>query len=718
MNIANRRARARYAIAFAAADRWAKRLETRGDNKRDVAEAGPGAADSLARRKDYVARETTRKVARELSGQGLLSRALERRIGLSLDLDIYPPSEQARRAGRPVARITRGGGGDTEGDPIATGFLVAQGLLLTNHHVLPTKAEAVGLSANFLYEYSERGLARGRYHALDPDSFFHSDQSLDFALVAINPIGQDGGPLDDLGLVSLIEATPKVLVGQPVNIIQHPQGRGKSYAIRENRLVDILDTGFLHYETDTLGGSSGSPAFSQNWELVALHHSGVPNIVDGKIFARNGAEWDPETMTDDDVEWVANEGIRVSAIVGALRELKMAQPDQQVRLDKLIGSTGDPLRVVERIAQVTPNNPTLSGGAAVSQNNFYFSGPVTINIIGGSSPAIEATPAAIAAIATPPIQALEKKQNFDRNYAKRKGYDPNFLGLSLPPPVVSAGRLDEMYRDHDGAVLALPYHHFSIAMNETRRMCMWAASNADYSAAVRDDRPRAAFGGEDWRLDPRLPEELQIQNDEFYGPARRIDRGHVVRRDDNCWGATPLEIEYANADSYHWSNCTPQHEAFNQEHAQKAEYKGVVGIWGGLESLIAKALEKHDFKATIFAGPVLDNQNDPRADLGGGEIQYPTRFWKIIAIAAEPGAASAATAYGFVLDQGDVLARFGIEAIDVSPFKAHQYPVAEIEALTGLRFAQPLHDGDVLRGSPSQQLETAENITFKRASTV
>ncbi len=33
----------------------------------------------------------------------------------------------------------------------------------------------------------------------------------------------------------------------------------------------------VRYTTDTEPGSSGSPCFNQNWELVALHHSGDPN---------------------------------------------------------------------------------------------------------------------------------------------------------------------------------------------------------------------------------------------------------------------------------------------------------------------------------------------------------------------------------------------------------------------------------------------------------
>ena len=52
-----------------------------------------------------------------------------------------------------------------------------------------------------------------------------------------------------------------LIVGQWVNIIQHPNGERKQLALRQNNIIDMLDD-FLQYETDTAPGSSGSPTFS------------------------------------------------------------------------------------------------------------------------------------------------------------------------------------------------------------------------------------------------------------------------------------------------------------------------------------------------------------------------------------------------------------------------------------------------------------------------
>ena len=71
-------------------------------------------------------------------------------------------------------------------------------------------------------------------------------------------------------------------------------------AIRNNILEYRTDQTLL-YETDTDQGSSGSPVFSDNWELVALHHYGEPYL---------------QKMDDQGraIPTNVNEGVRISAI--------------------------------------------------------------------------------------------------------------------------------------------------------------------------------------------------------------------------------------------------------------------------------------------------------------------------------------------------------------------------------------------------------------------
>jgi endonuclease G len=228
---------------------------------------------------------------------------------------------------------------------------------------------------------------------------------------------------------------------------------------------------------------------------------------------------------------------------------------------------------------------------------------------------------------------------------------------------------------------------------------MWSAVNVNYSQDVRDGRERSAFGDDSksWRLDKRIPSQYQVQAEEFYDPATKVDKGHMVRRDDNCWanGADALGIEYANADTFHWTNCLPQHEEFNRD------MFGVKGLWGILENEIKKQLNSEtdpskDYhqKACVLAGPVLDNENDPEYN----GIQYPLEFWKVFVIRSE---SEGNLVYGFLLSQKDKVDELGLEGLPRfnRKVKALQVSLRQIEDRSGVKFDDSLHGFDVMDGS-------------------
>jgi V8-like Glu-specific endopeptidase len=81
-----------------------------------------------------------------------------------------------------------------------------------------------------------------------------------------------------------------VKVGDHVNIIQHPGGAQKQISFVAN-VVAFVGGGRVQYLTDTLPGSSGSPVFDTDWNLIALHHSGgwltEPNAATKSTYYRN-----------------------------------------------------------------------------------------------------------------------------------------------------------------------------------------------------------------------------------------------------------------------------------------------------------------------------------------------------------------------------------------------------------------------------------------------
>ncbi|MET9470189.1 serine protease [Streptomyces sp. NPDC006544] len=294
---------------------------------------------------------------------------LERVIGLTKDLQPWSFLPRGVRAGATVARISILRNGLER--PHATGFLVSPRLLLTNHHVFPN-AETVRLC--FLEFNAEVTIdnapdATIRYE-LDPDTFFTADQHLDYALVAVAPAADGRPPGEVFGWNRLSLEQGKIVLNDPVNVIGHPMGRLKEIALRDNALVQRLDE-FLHYRTDTEPGNSGSPVYNDQWEVVALHHQGVPNTDrQGRILRKDGQPWRRGIDGDDTVDYVSNEGARTSSILKHLAARRL-DPARRALLTEMGPDSGlqqdlaaDPVRTV--VAPPAPPAPPREAAAVVT----------------------------------------------------------------------------------------------------------------------------------------------------------------------------------------------------------------------------------------------------------------------------------------------------------------------------------------------------------------
>jgi endonuclease G len=633
--------------------------------------------------------------------------ATERQIGATLDFADLPPNQQASKAGRPVVRLVTLPGGGMVPQGFATGFLVAPDLLLTNHHVFRTRDEAEGVGAQFLYERTPEGLREGIIFELDPARFFVNDRLLDYAVVAVRPNALSGLPLKDFQHLPLIEAKGKIVKGDPVNIIQHPNGDPKQYATVNNRLLDLRDDGFLLYETDTLEGSSGSPVFNEHWETIGLHHCGVPQMENGLFVMRDGKRVPAiEEVADSDLVWIANEGVRVSAIVASLRNQRFDRREQQTILKMLLDLTQDPLRKVAELGPGTGAGVSLvtdPAGATMAQHVFQFTGPVTIQMNTAVSNGQVYEPRPGPDLPPPPEQEFaEKTLKFDEDYKQRDkhGYEPTFLkGWNIPVPTVIAKRAGELVKNGGSKPWTIPYYHYSLTMNRKRRLLMWAASNVDYSVDARKfTKTRKEYGGENWRLDPRVALDqpgLQIEDAHFYKPATKIDRGHIVRREDGAWGKSTKEAEFGNSDTYHWTNCTPQSEAFNQS--------GKDGIWGQFEEHIQSEVKAEGGRMNVFAGPVLNPKDPEHGYANGSTIQVPMEFWKVVTCVSKENGKAVKRAYGFVFDQTEAIERLGYERMNMDDYKIYQMPIPDISKKTGVVFHASVINADVLKGAPGTE---------------
>jgi Effector-associated domain 1/Trypsin-like peptidase domain len=199
------------------------------------------------------------------------------------------------------------------GQAAGTGFLLGKEVVMTNYHVvepvIKKKAELgpADIVLRFDYKRLEDGveLSKGKEYRLvtaadawlldqspystmdlkmDPKPGLPGAEELDYALLLV-----DGSPGDEaMGEKTYSMAPARRWLqapgqaygfepGTPLFIVQHPEGAPLKLALDTNAVIGINGNGTrVRYRTNTEKGSSGSPVFDQNWNLVALHHSGDP----------------------------------------------------------------------------------------------------------------------------------------------------------------------------------------------------------------------------------------------------------------------------------------------------------------------------------------------------------------------------------------------------------------------------------------------------------
>jgi hypothetical protein len=186
--------------------------------------------------------------------------------------------QQAAAASRQVARLAvsrRMGGGPSQGHGVGTGWLVAPGLVLTNHHVVEARGrgepaatdEDVRWQAVHSAAWFDYFDAASEPIVVAATELVACDAGLDYALVRLGDIP----PLAGRGHMRLAPDAP-LERGTRLNIVQCPGGGPLRFAIRNNFFVGTGPrANHIRYVTDTLEGSSGSPVLDDHWRVVALH---------------------------------------------------------------------------------------------------------------------------------------------------------------------------------------------------------------------------------------------------------------------------------------------------------------------------------------------------------------------------------------------------------------------------------------------------------------
>lgn len=194
-----------------------------------------------------------------------------------------------------------------------TGFLMRAGdlglaldelVVVTNYHVVNDAGSGEALrpeSAEVVFE------------ALSPPQRFEVEKVLwssptdrhDISILKLRSQPTDVKPL------AAASALPVLDEPQRVYVIGHPGGRELAFSLQDNELLDheappkgkpaISGVVRMHYRAPTEGGSSGSPVFNGEWNVIGLHHLGGKQGV-SRLNGNAGT-------------YGANEGLGIQAII-------------------------------------------------------------------------------------------------------------------------------------------------------------------------------------------------------------------------------------------------------------------------------------------------------------------------------------------------------------------------------------------------------------------
>ena len=582
-----------------------------------------------------------------------------------------------------------------------TAFLVAADLMMTNRHVAEFFSTGVGIkqlnlipgqavNVDLLKEAHNPGTL-----VLNVDEVAMVHPTWDMALLRVSNVPTS------IPVLTLSMNAPEEFVGKQIAAIGYPafDSRNDASVQQEvfNNIFDVkrlqpgiaratmrmthmgssIDAG--RHDASTLGGNSGSCVIDlETGDVIALHFG-------GKYLKENYTVPSWELSRDN---FVVDMGVEFGEDGDNNVETPNPFADSWHVADS--PSEGSQPRNLNANPQMAQTQVSQSG------NSVSITIPVTITAtIGANGISLTTDGQGQTDLLTADANAVivEKMVEpiHDANYAKKTGYNPEFLGINVPPPV-STNDADLSISDTGEAVLH--YTHFSLAMNKHRRLAQWTAANVDTNPnslkpdpSKRYDRRslngfKSKWDKERWFLDPRIPGNHQLPDKFFDKDRKSFDKGHLVRRKAIVWGATYKEVQDANGDSFHATNCSPQVGNFNRSQLR--------GIWGRLENNIFSQAKTE--KLNVFAGPIF-HENDPIFtgvdDDGAIKVKIPKAYWKVITAVGNGKLQS----FAFILEQD--ISDVDFEFIVEEEWKDHQISLSDLEKRLGNTvFDKLLHDAD------------------------
>lgn len=197
---------------------------------------------------------------------------------------------------------------------LGTGFLVGPAAVITSYHVLEDllEGDVIPSEIRFRFDYklmaNGTSLSEGVFHRLADDWLLDfspysqhdnqnthasgepADDELDYVLVQL--AGAAGNELINTGsysasvqrkrgFIPVPKPHPSIQPSGALFILQHPRGGPLKLALDTDAVIGFNVRGNrVRYRTNTEPGSSGSPCFDAEWNLIALHQGANSSCAD------------------------------------------------------------------------------------------------------------------------------------------------------------------------------------------------------------------------------------------------------------------------------------------------------------------------------------------------------------------------------------------------------------------------------------------------------
>jgi hypothetical protein len=271
--------------------------EHRGDVAAEILRVCPEAADAPPKSEAAIEIQKAGKIQTD-GPEKASAPGFERNVRPNLpQLDVHVWLSRLETIERQVCRV------EISGNAAGTGFLVGPDAVLTNWHVVEA-AKKAGTLDKIVCRFDYLKLVNGTrqpgvpvalnpagcvsfrtYSAAErtktPDVPEPTGDELDYALLRLErPVGREdqGGAR---GWIKLPDTEMPMKKGDPLIIVQHPDGSPMKLALDTDAVISVnANRTRVKYATNTEAGSSGSPCFTLDWDLAALHHFGDPAWVE------------------------------------------------------------------------------------------------------------------------------------------------------------------------------------------------------------------------------------------------------------------------------------------------------------------------------------------------------------------------------------------------------------------------------------------------------